>query len=157
MFNKVILVGNLARDIEIRYIQSGTAVASTAIAVNRKYKGSDGTQKDETMFIDITFWGRTAEVANQYLRKGSQVLVEGRLTLEQWTANDGSKRSKHQVAVETLQMLGGKDSVNNAPSQSSGYDNNPSTNSSYQAPATERKQPVSSVPEIDIDDEEIPF
>lgn len=156
MFNKVILVGNLARDVEIRYLQSGTAVASTAIAVNRKYKGSDGTMKDETMFIDITFWGRTAEVANQYLRKGSQVLVEGRLTLEQWTATDGSKRSKHQVAVESLQMLGGKDS-NNAPSQSSGYNNSPSTTTSYQAPATQQTQQVSSVPEIDIDDEEIPF
>jgi single-strand DNA-binding protein len=157
MFNKVILAGNLARDIEIRYLQSGTAVASTAIAVNRKYKGSDGVQKDETMFIDITFWGRTAEIANQYLRKGSQVLVEGRLELQQWTANDGSKRSKHQVAVETLQMLGGKDSANNAPAQSSGYDNNPSTNSSPQAPTAQQTQSPSSVPEIDIDDEEIPF
>ena len=88
MFNKVILAGNLARDIEIRYLPSGTAVATTAIATNRRYKASDGTQKDETMFIDLTFWGRTAEIANQYLKKGSQVLVEGRLTLEQWTATD---------------------------------------------------------------------
>lgn len=157
MFNKVILAGNLARDIEIRYLQSGTAVASTAIATNRKFKATDGTMKDETMFIDITFWGRTAEIANQYLRKGSQVLVEGRLTLEQWTAQDGSKRSKHQVAVESLQMLGGKDSANNTPSQSSGYDNSPSNAPSYQAPASQQVQQSSSVPEIDIDDEEIPF
>lgn len=158
MFNKVILAGNLARDIEIRYLQSGTAVASTAVAVNRKYKAQSGEMKDETMFIDITFWGRTAEIANQYLRKGSQVLVEGRLELQQWTAQDGSKRSKHQVAVETLQMLGGKDSNSSSNTPSSGYDNSPSTASSAQAPA-QQSQPQSgySVPEIDIDDEEIPF
>jgi single-strand DNA-binding protein len=108
MFNKVILAGNLARDVEMRYLISGTAVATTAIATNRRYKASDGTQKDEAMFIDVTFWGRTAEIANQYLKKGSQVLVEGRLTLEQWTATDGSKRSKHAIAVETLQMLGSR-------------------------------------------------
>lgn len=154
MFNKVILAGNLSKDIEIRYLPSGTAVATTAIATNRRYKAADGTQKDETMFIDLTFWGRTAEIANQYLKKGSQVLVEGRLTLEQWTAQDGSKRSKHQVAVETLQMLGTKDS-NNAPSQSSENDDNQSTNSSYQAPVTQ--QTTNSVPEIDINDDEIPF
>jgi single-strand DNA-binding protein len=108
MFNKVILAGNMARDVEMRYLTSGTAAATAAIATNRRYKASDGTQKDETMFIDVTFWGRTAEIANQYLKKGSQVLVEGRLTLEQWTATDGSKRSKHAIAVETLQMLGGR-------------------------------------------------
>ena len=148
MFNKVILAGNLARDIEIRYLQSGTAVASTAIAVNRKFKASDGTTKDETMFIDITFWGRTAEIANQYLKKGSQVLVEGRLTLEQWDT-DGSKRSKHTVAVETLQMLGGKEASQG------------NNNSSYSAPSAAAKpapqEQPQSIPEIDINDDEIPF
>ncbi len=151
MFNKVILAGNLARDIEIRYLPSGTAVATTAIATNRRYKAADGTQKDETMFIDLTFWGRTAEIANQYLKKGSQVLVEGRLTLEQWTAQDGSKRSKHAIAVETLQMLGSRD-------QSAGTQNN-------NAPAygeeqnTDTKQGAveHAIPEIDINDDEIPF
>lgn len=150
MFNKVILAGNLARDIEIRYLQSGTAVASTAIAVNRKFKAASGEMKDETMFIDITFWGRTAEIANQYLRKGSQVLVEGRLTLEQWTATDGSKRSKHTIAVETLQMLGGKEASQG------------NNNGSYAAPSATTAQPApqeqpQSIPEIDINDDEIPF
>ncbi|MDD5405591.1 MAG: single-stranded DNA-binding protein [Sulfurovaceae bacterium] len=149
MFNKVILAGNLARDIEIRYLQSGTAVATTAIAVNRKYKAQSGEMKDETMFIDITFWGRTAEIANQYLRKGSQVLIEGRLTLEQWTATDGSKRSKHTVAVESLQMLGGKEASQG-------------TNSSYNGAATQQniapaQQQEQTIPEIDINDDEIPF
>jgi single-strand DNA-binding protein len=147
MFNKVILAGNLARDIEIRYLPSGTAVATTAIATNRRYKAADGTQKDETMFIDLTFWGRTAEIANQYLKKGSQVLVEGRLTLEQWTAPDGSKRSKHAIAVETLQMLGSRDASQGMAANTPVY-----------AESDEPKQNVEhAIPEIDIDDDEIPF
>ncbi|CUV65111.1 Single-stranded DNA-binding protein [Sulfurovum sp. enrichment culture clone C5] len=152
MFNKVILAGNLARDIEIRYLPSGTAVATTAIATNRRYKAADGTQKDETMFIDLTFWGRTAEIANQYLKKGSQVLVEGRLTLEQWTATDGGKRSKHAIAVETLQMLGSRD-------QSTGMSNNAPAYSSEEQGAVETKQSPTehTIPEIDINDDEIPF
>lgn len=150
MFNKVILAGNLARDIEIRYLPSGTAVATTAIATNRRYKAADGTQKDETMFIDLTFWGRTAEIANQYLKKGSQVLVEGRLTLEQWTAQDGSKRSKHAIAVETLQMLGSRDS-------SQGTQNNAPAYSAEQNTDTKQDAVEHTIPEIDINDDEIPF
>jgi single-strand DNA-binding protein len=150
MFNKVILAGNLARDIEIRYLPSGTAVATTAIATNRRYKASDGTQKDETMFIDLTFWGRTAEIANQYLKKGSQVLVEGRLTLEQWTATDGSKRSKHTIAVETLQMLGSRD-------QSASMPNNAPAYNEEQNVETKQDSTGHTIPEIDINDDEIPF
>ena len=146
MFNKVILAGNLARDIEVRYAgANNTAIGNTAIATNRRYKSADGEQKEEVMFIDITFFGRTAEVANQYLKKGSQVLIEGRLVLDQWTAQDGSKRSKHSVSVESMQMLGGKDSA-------------PAGNSGYEQPKREEKQEANeSVPEIDIDDDEIPF
>ena len=109
MYNKITLMGNLTRDIELRYSQSGSAIGSTGLAVNRKWKTNTGEQKEEVMFIDITFFGRTAEIANQYLRKGRQVLVDGRLSLEQWTAQDGTKRSKHAVIVESLQMIGGKD------------------------------------------------
>jgi len=108
MYNKVILAGNLTRDIEIRYTQSGSPVGNTAIATLRKFKAASGETKEEVLFIDITLFGRTAEVANQYLSKGSKVLVEGRLKLDQWTAQDGSKRSKHSVTVESLQMIGGK-------------------------------------------------
>jgi len=95
MFNKTILVGNLTRDIELRYSQGGQAIANTGIATSRKYKAQNGEQKEEVMFIDLTFFGRTGEVANQYLRKGSKVLVEGRLILGQWTDQNGNKRSKH--------------------------------------------------------------
>lgn len=105
MYNKIILAGNLTRDIEIKYTQGGSAIGSTAIATSRKFKAANGEQKEETLFIDLTFFGRTAEVANQYLRKGSKVLVDGRLKLDQWTAEDGSKRSRHSVTVENLQML----------------------------------------------------
>ena len=107
MFNKVVLVGNLTRDIELRYAQSGSAIANTAIATSRKFT-QNGERKEEVCFIDITFFGRSAEVANQYLRRGSKILVEGRLKFDQWVAQDGSKRSKHSVIVETMQMLDSK-------------------------------------------------
>ena len=108
-YNKIILAGNLTRDIEIRYTQGGSAIGNTAIATTRKFKSATGEQKEETLFVDLTLFGRTAEIANQYLRKGSKVLVDGRLKLDQWTAQDGGKRSKHSVTVESLQMLGSKE------------------------------------------------
>ena len=97
MYNKLILVGNLTRDIELRYLPSGAAVAKSAIASTYKYKSSTGEQKDEVMFLDFNVFGKSAEVMNQYLRKGSKVLLEGRLVLEQWTAQDGTNRSKHRL------------------------------------------------------------
>ena len=167
MYNKIILAGNLTRDIEIRYTQSGAAIGNTAIATSRKFKSQTGEQKEEVLFVDITFFGRTAEIANQYLRKGSKVLVDGRLKLDQWTAQDGSKRSKHSVTVESLQMLGSKDEA--APMGGNGYSQQ--GGSSYEAPAQQQNsysqpapsaspaapQPTSSIPEIDINEDEIPF
>jgi len=166
MYNKIILAGNLTRDIEIRYTQSGSAIGNTAIATSRKFKSQTGEQKEEVLFVDITFFGRTAEIANQYLRKGSKVLVDGRLKLDQWTAQDGSKRSKHSVTVENLQMLGSKDEA--APMGGNGYSQQGGT--SYDAPAQNNyskpapsapaaapQQPASNIPEIDINEDEIPF
>ncbi len=109
MFNKVILAGNLTRDIEIRNTPSGLAIANTGIATNRKFKSQTGEQKEEVLFIDITFFGRTAEIAQQYLKKGSKVLVDGRLKLDQWTDASGQKRSKHSLVVESMKMLGGRE------------------------------------------------
>jgi len=159
MYNRVILVGNLTRDVEIRYTQSGSAIGKVGIATNRRFKGANGEMKDETMFIDLTFFGRTAEIANQYLRKGSKVLVEGRLVLEQWTAQDGTKRSKHSVTVDNLQMLDrpgensgdGSYARSTPPEGGSGY----SQPAPAQSPDRQPAQP--SVPEIDIDEDEIPF
>ena len=166
MYNKVILAGNLTRDIEIKYTQSGSAIGNTAIATSRKFKSSTGEQKEEVLFIDLTFFGRTAEIANQYLRKGSKVLVDGRLKLDQWTAQDGSKRSKHSVTVENLQMLGSKDEA--APMGGNGYgqqdgpsDYNAPSNNNYNQAAPSApsapQQPATNIPEIDINEDEIPF
>src|SRR4029079_18910208 len=105
--NRVILVGNLTRDPELRYIPSGTAVSEIGLAVNDRVKRGD-QWVDETKFVDVTMWGRTAEVANEYLSKGSPVLIEGRLKLDSWE-KDGQKRSKLRVVCEKMQMLGGRD------------------------------------------------
>ncbi len=105
-FNRVILVGNLTRDPELRYIPSGTAVADIGLAINDKVKKGD-EWVEETVFVDVTLWARTAEVAAQYLSKGSPVLIEGRLKLDTWE-KDGQKRSKLKVIGERLQMLGSR-------------------------------------------------
>lgn len=99
------MIGHLARDIELRYTQSQMAIGKTAIVVTRKYT-LNGEKREETCFIDLTFFGKQAEIANQYLGKGSKLLVEGRLRFEQWTDNNGQNRSKHTVAVESMEMLG---------------------------------------------------
>ena len=106
-FNRVILVGNLTRDPELRYIPSGTAVSEIGLAVNDRVKRND-QWVDETTFVDITMWGRTAEVANEYLSKGAPVLIEGRLKLDTWE-KEGQKRSKLKVVCERMQMLGGRE------------------------------------------------
>ena len=110
MFNKVIMAGNLTKDVEIRYLPNGSAVSNTSIATNRKYTLQNGEKKEEVCFIDITFFGRSAEIAHQYLRRGSKVLVEGRLSFDQWNDQQGQKRSKHSIVVEAMQMLDAKES-----------------------------------------------
>jgi len=160
MFNKVVLVGNLTRDIELRYTTAGMAVAKTAIATSRKFT-SNGEKKEEVMFIDITFFGRSAEVANQYLHKGSKILVEGRIQFDQWVDQNGGKRSKHSVAVETMQMLdtrnteGGSGHSDYSAPQPQQQTANETRRESY----NERDyggQPAD-LPAIDIDEDEIPF
>ncbi|WP_169752180.1 single-stranded DNA-binding protein [Campylobacter mucosalis] len=106
MFNKVVLVGNLTRDIELRYTTNGAAIGNTGMAVTRRFT-TNNEKREETCFIDITFFGKQAEIANQYLGKGSKLLVEGRLKFDQWTDNNGQNRSKHSVSVENMEMLGG--------------------------------------------------
>jgi single-strand DNA-binding protein len=105
-FNRVILVGNLTRDIELKYTPGGTAVTDLGLAVNDRRKTASGEWVDETTFVDVTLWGRTAEVASEYLGKGSPILVEGRLKLDTWET-DGQKRSKLRVVCDRMQMLGG--------------------------------------------------
>jgi single-strand DNA-binding protein len=107
-FNRVILVGNLTRDPELRYLASGTAVTDIGLAVNDRRKNQSGEWVEETTFVDVTLWGRTAEVCSEYLTKGSPVLIEGRLKLDTWEAQDGQKRSKLKVVGDRMQMLSGR-------------------------------------------------
>jgi single-strand DNA-binding protein len=107
-FNKVILMGNITRDIEVRYTPSGTAVTDMGMAVNEKRKNANGKLIEETTFVDVTLWGRNAEVAGEYLGKGSPVLVEGRLKLDQWETDDGERRQKLRVVCDRMQMVGSK-------------------------------------------------
>lgn len=106
-FNQVILLGNLTRDVELRHTQSGQALAKFGLAVNRKYT-VNGEQKEETCFVDLTAWGRQAEVLNQYVKKGSQLFVQGRLQFSTWEGQDGAKKSKLEVVVENFQFVGSR-------------------------------------------------
>ena len=112
-FNRVILLGNLTRDIELKYTANQTAVTDIGLAVNDRRKTANGEWVDETTFVDVTLWGRTAEIAGQYLSKGSPVLIEGRLKLDTWES-EGQKRSKLRVVGERLQLLGGRSGGNGA-------------------------------------------
>jgi len=158
MFNKVILVGNLSRNVELKYTPSGTAIANFGIATNRTYKDTQtGENKQEVMFVDVKVFGRSAEVANQYLHKGSKALIEGRLAFEQWVGNDGQKRSKHVVIAEKVQFMDSKTN-NGETNQSENYGQ--SADYSQKQPQRQRyEQPQQNndIPSIDIDEDEIPF
>ena len=109
-FNKVILLGNLTRDPQVKYTTGGTAVAEVGLAVNRTwFDKQSNSKKEETTFVDVTLWGRTAEIAGEYLAKGRSVLIEGRLQLDTWDDREtGQKRSKMRVVGENMTMLGSR-------------------------------------------------
>jgi len=108
-FNKVILCGNLTRDIELRNTQGGLAVAKFGMAINRKSSSKNGDVKESTCFVDCTAFGKSAEVLQQWLKKGDPVLIDGRLEYSSWQTDDGSKRSKLEVIVDAFQFMGSKD------------------------------------------------
>jgi single-strand DNA-binding protein len=114
MYHKVVLVGNLGRDPEMRYTPSGQAVTNLSVASNRRYTDSAGEQRDETVWFRVSVWGRQAETVHQYLRKGRQVLVEGTLRPDEngnpriWTGNDGQSRASYEVNAQTVRFLGGR-------------------------------------------------
>jgi single-strand DNA-binding protein len=174
------MIGNLTRDIELKYLPSGAAVAKSAIATSYKYKSGDGQQKEEVCFLDFNVFGKAAEILNQYTRKGSKVMLEGRLVLEQWTANDGTNRNRHTLRVDEFKFLDSKaDSMgsggneyNQQPQQQMGYNQNnggyqQQNNYQQQQPAQNNMNNMQSnqggtynpnnVPTIDIDEDEIPF
>jgi single-strand DNA-binding protein len=143
-FNKVLLLGNLTRDPEVRYTPKGSAVADLGIAVNRQYTLDNGEKREEVTFVDVTFWGRTAEVAGEYLKKGRPVFIEGRLQLDTWDdKQSGQKRSKLKVIGETMQMLGSR------PGEGGG-------DAGALRPARASAPPKSGSPG-EPDDDEIPF
>jgi single-strand DNA-binding protein len=108
-YNKVILMGNLTRDPELKYLPSGTAVAKLGLAVNRTYTDrQSGEKKEEVCFIDLEAFERTAETMNEYLQKGSPVHIEGRLRYRTWETDDGQRRSKHEVRVDRFTFVGGR-------------------------------------------------
>ena len=111
-YNKVMLMGNLTRDIELKYTTGNNAVANLALAVNRRYRAND-VMKEETTFVDCEAWGKTAENLSKYLSKGSPVFLEGRLKLDEWQDRDGNRRSKLRVVVESFQFIdaGGRKST----------------------------------------------
>lgn len=109
-YNKVILVGNLTRDPEVKYTPKGTAITDIGLAVNRVYSSDTGEKREEVTFIDITLWGRTAEIVGQYCKKGRPLMVEGRLQLDTWDDKQtGQKRSKLKVVGENIQLLGSRE------------------------------------------------
>lgn len=130
-FNRVILVGNITRDIELKYTPSSLAVTELGLAVNDRRKNQAGEWIEETTFVDVTLWGRTAEIAGEYLGKGSSVLIEGRLKYDTWE-KDGQKKSKLRVVGERMQMLGsrGNKEGGNRPSQESQFSQSATVSSS---------------------------
>lgn len=150
-YNRVVLVGNLTRDPELRHIPSGMAVSDIGLAVNDRVKRNN-EWVDETTFVDITLWGRTAEVCNEYLSKGSPILIEGRLKLDTWE-KDGQKRSKLKVIGERMQMLsgggggsgGGRSRSGSSSSSSDSYDSYASDDS-YDSPPARSAPPDDDIP-----------
>lgn len=144
--NKVFIGGNITRDIELRNLPGGQAIAQIGLAVNRSWTGNDGQKKEETTFIDCEAWGKTAEVMHKYLAKGRPVFIEGRLKLDQWDDKEtGQKRSKLKVVVDGFQFVGSKpDGERDVQQQPAGQRRAPRPNA-----------PVQTAQEMNPDD--IPF
>jgi single-strand DNA-binding protein len=150
-FNKVILLGNLTRDPEVRYTPKGTAVTDLGLAVNRTYTADNGEKREEVTFVDVTFWGRTAEVAGEYLKKGRPVFVEGRLQLDSWDdKTSGQKRTKLKVIGENMQMLG-------SPRGGTGGGGGDEEGGSSAPRSSSRPAPPPKAAPSAPDDDEIPF
>lgn len=180
MYNKVIMIGNLTRDIELKYLPSGSAIANGAIATSHKYKMQNGEQKEEVCFLDFSIFGKGGEIFNQYVRKGSKVMLEGRLVFQQWKAQDGTNRSRHALQVSEFKFLDGKsDSQDMGGSNYNSQQQNSQPQQNYNAPQQQYNQPAQqnynapqqtqqqnsgtnnsyeqNIPTIDIDNDEIPF
>ena len=139
-YNRVVLLGNTTRDLELRYLQSGMAVGDLGLAVNDRRKDASGNWVDETTFVDITLWARTAEIAAEYAKKGTPVLIEGRLKMDTWET-DGQKRSKLKVVGDRLVLLGSKGGSGGGGNYSGG-----GYSSGSRAPQQQQQQNYSDAP-----------
>ena len=169
--NKVMLIGNLTRDPEIKYTPKGTAIADIGLAVNRNYTTESGEKREEVTFIDVTLWGRTAEIVGEYCKKGRPLFVEGRLQLDQWDDKQtGQKRSKLKVVGDNIQLLGGREGgagggggqggggggeYQEGPPSSGGGGGGGGGGPRKAAPPPQRKPPVD--PDLDTEGDDIPF
>ncbi|AWT60994.1 MAG: Single-stranded DNA-binding protein [Candidatus Moanabacter tarae] len=152
-FNKVILMGNLTRDPELRVTPSGTAICKMGLATSRTYTTQDGNQREETTFVDVDAFGKQAEVISKYMAKGRPILVEGRLRFDQWETNTGEKRSKLGVVLETFRFVGPRNT------QETGTSSSPTPYTEDNSPPP-REEPQSGKPdkEENFDDEDdVPF
>jgi len=120
-YNKVIIMGNVTRDPDLKRLDSGTSVCDIGVAINESWKDKEGNPREQTTFVDVVAWARQAETCAEYLRKGSPVLIDGRLQLDEWE-KDGEKRSKMRVRADRVQFLGGKSSDNGHAKDESGKD-----------------------------------
>jgi len=174
------MIGNLTRDIELKYLPNGSVIANGAIATSHKYKKQSGEQIDDVCFLDFSIFGKGGEIFNQYVRKGSKVMLEGRLVFQQWQAQDGTKRNRHTLSVSEFKFLDGKSDTqdmggnnSNAPQQQSQQQNYNAPQQQYNQQAQQQnynnqQQPQQQnsgtnnsyeqkIPTIDIDNDEIPF
>jgi single-strand DNA-binding protein len=149
-YNKVLLMGNLTRDIELKYTPSNQAVANIGLAINRRYKTKEGETREEATFIDCEAWGRTAEVMNQYLGKGKPVFIEGRLKLDQWQDKDGTNKSKLRVVVESFEFIDSRGSGGDAG-------NGPSSGTAASRPASKPQPAGVTAQHEPIAEDDIPF
>lgn len=152
-FNKVLLMGNLTRDPELRYIPSGQAVATFSVAVNRVYNSPSGEKKEEVSFIRVVVWARMAENCNEYLKKGSPVFVEGRLQSRSWDAPDGTKRSTIEVVAQSVQFL--RSGSNRAEQDSGSTEGDEAI--FEEAPQSQSRGKSSGSANPDFQGEEVPF
>lgn len=156
--NKVMLIGNLTRDPELRHTPKGTAVAELGLAINRVWNNDQGQKQEETTFVDVTLWGRQAELAQQYLAKGRSVYIEGRLQLDTWDDKEtGKKRSKLRIVGEVMQFLGSNTPGGNNSGGGGGYSDRPQSS----APPQQRSGPPQGATAAPADeyqeDDDIPF
>jgi single-strand DNA-binding protein len=153
-FNKVFLMGNLTRDPELRYTPSGTPVCEFGLAVNRTYTTSNGEQREDTCFVDVTMWGRRGVVISEYFIKGRPIFIEGRLNYDSWETADG-RRSRLTVVAENFEFIGGRGGSRGG----GGRDEGGSSRRQRRAPRSEPEPEPEDVPDegFDVADDEIPF